>query len=127
MTRSESKEVRHRDYHQEVVSMTNPKENALLASALAVSLPTRPTELDAQQKAPPYGDDKPDGLVCGSIKTLQSNNGVCTTKITMQRIMSDDRKKNCHQYVKVSTLSTYITQQTGHFIAPDSVVGFNAP
>jgi hypothetical protein len=39
-----------------------PRKTASLASALAVILPSRPTELHTQQKAP--GDSKADGLLC---------------------------------------------------------------
>jgi hypothetical protein len=49
MMRSESKEVKHKYYHP-----------ASLAAAFAVSLPSRPNELDSLQKAPPYGNGKPD-------------------------------------------------------------------
>jgi hypothetical protein len=59
MTRLESKEVRHKDYHPEVVLMTPPRKTALLAPAMAFTLPSRPTELDTQKEAPPYGDGKP--------------------------------------------------------------------
>jgi hypothetical protein len=65
-------------------------------------------------------------VMCVSIETLQNNNGVCGRHIAMQRML-DGEKKNSPQYVKMSTLCLNITQQTDHFIAPDSIVGFNAP
>jgi hypothetical protein len=63
--------------------------------------------------------------MCVSIETLQSNNDDYVRKTTMQRTNSYDKKKS-HEYVKVRTLCSNITQQTGHFIAPDSDVGFIA-
>jgi hypothetical protein len=59
-------------------------------------------------------------------ETLQSNNGVCATKIKMQRIMSYEKRNEpliCQSEYHCSN----ITQQTGHFTAPYSIVGFNAP
>jgi hypothetical protein len=35
-----------------------------MAAALAIPMLSRPTELDTQQMASPYGNGKPDGLVC---------------------------------------------------------------
>jgi hypothetical protein len=35
-----------------------------MAAALAIPMLSQPTELDTQKKVHPYGDGKPDGLVC---------------------------------------------------------------
>jgi hypothetical protein len=83
---------------------------------LAGSLPSRPTELDIQQKAPPYEEETRWRSVFPS--RLKSNNGVCVRKITLQRVMSDEKKKS-FQYVKIYSI--------GHFTVPESIVGFNAP
>jgi hypothetical protein len=58
-----------------------------------------------------------------SITKLESNSDVSARKITMQRM--SDGKKTIN--VKMSTLCSNISQQMGHFIASNSVVGFNDP
>jgi hypothetical protein len=40
------------------------RKTAFLAAALAVSLPSWPTELETRKEAPPFGGVKPDTLVC---------------------------------------------------------------
>jgi hypothetical protein len=40
------------------------RKTALVAAALAVSFPSRTTATDIQKEASPFGDVKPDGLVC---------------------------------------------------------------
>jgi hypothetical protein len=55
--------------------MTNPQ----LASVLAGSLLSKPTQLGSQQTAPPYEDGKPDDL--------QYFHQDCARKITMQRML----------------------------------------
>jgi hypothetical protein len=80
MTRLESKEG---------TNVTNQKKTALLAAALTVSLPSRTTATDTQKEAPPFGDVKPDDLVC--VKR-ESSRKKWARRIAMQRLMSD--KKN---------------------------------
>jgi hypothetical protein len=58
--------------------------------------------------------------------TLQRNNGVHARKITMQRIMSDEKRKELLICQSENHCSN-ITQQAGYFIAPHSIVGFNVP
>jgi hypothetical protein len=61
--RLENNEVKHKDDDAEVAMMINPqRKTASLASVLASSLPSRPTQLESQHRAPPYEDGKPDDL-----------------------------------------------------------------
>jgi hypothetical protein len=55
--------------------MTPLRKTVSLVAALAISLPGRPTELDTQKEASPYGNGKPHGLVY--LLRLQTNNDVC--------------------------------------------------
>jgi hypothetical protein len=50
VTRSESKEVRHKDCHPEFVLMTTPRKTILLTPAVAFTLLSRPMELNTQKE-----------------------------------------------------------------------------
>jgi hypothetical protein len=69
-----------------------PPRRTDLLTALAVSLLSRPTELDSQLRhlLMEMVNQIP---LCVPFETLQSHNGVCVRKITMQKIMSHKRRK----------------------------------
>jgi hypothetical protein len=117
MTRSESEEVKHKDYDTEVL-MINPQGKQL----------HWPLYWQVHYRACPlsYIPSKRYLLMemvnqmafSVSIKT-ENSNGVCVRKIRMQRIMSDGGG----EAMNMSNLA----KQIGHFTVPESVVGFNAP
>jgi hypothetical protein len=63
--------------------------------------------------------------LCVSIVTLQSNNGVCERKITMQK--DNVRWKKIVNTSKWAAFAHNNNQQMRHFTVPDSVIGFNVP